>query len=378
MPLKQTLSRHWFTFQRELFPRLEEALGPLGERYQRLVRVLELVRVEERLPCPRGWRGRPLEDRAALARAFLAKAVLEIVTTRALVERLRNEATLRRLCGWEKAGRVPSEATFSRAFAEFAEGDLPGRLHEALLERTLEGHLAGHVSRDSTAIGGREKPAPKAAPAAKPKRRVGRPPKGEQRPKELSRLQRQASMTLEEMLEELPKACDIGVKSTGKGYLERWTGYKLHIDAIDGGIPISCLLTSASVHDSQAAIPLATLTARRVTSLYDLMDAAYDAPEIRAYSEKLGHVAIIDTNPRRRVEMKAERKREALAQRSIGQVSPETRRYRERSNVERVNGRLKEEFGGRQVRVRGPGKVFCHLMFGILALTVEQLMRLTL
>lgn len=47
MSLQQTLSRHWFTFQRELFPRLEEALGPLGERYQRLVRVLELVRVEE-------------------------------------------------------------------------------------------------------------------------------------------------------------------------------------------------------------------------------------------------------------------------------------------------------------------------------------------
>ncbi len=163
MSLKQTLSRHWFTFQRELFPRLEEALGPLGERYQRLVRVLELVRVEERLPYPRGWRGRPLEDRAALARAFLAKAVLEMATTRALVERLRNEATLRRLCGWEKAGSVPSEATFSRAFGEFAESDLPGRLHEALLERTLEGHLAGHVSRDSTAIEGRERPALKPA-----------------------------------------------------------------------------------------------------------------------------------------------------------------------------------------------------------------------
>ena len=63
MSLKQTLSRHWFTFQRELFPGLEETLGPLGERYQRLVRVLALVRVEERLPYQRGWRGRPLEDR---------------------------------------------------------------------------------------------------------------------------------------------------------------------------------------------------------------------------------------------------------------------------------------------------------------------------
>ena len=51
---------------------------------------------------------------------------------------------------------------------------------------------------------------------------------------------------------------------------------------------------------------------------------------------------------------------------------------RERSTVERVKGRLKDEFGGRHLRVRGPGKVWCHLMFGILALTVEQLMRLTL
>ena len=163
--------------------------------------------------------------------------------------------------------RLRNEAAFSRAFGEFAEGGLPGRLHEALLERAPERHLAGHVSRDSTAIAGCEKPAPKASPAAKPKRRVGGPPMGEQRPKELSRLKRQASMTLDELLEELPKAFDIGVKSAGKGYLERWTGYRLHLDAIDGGIPISCLLTSASVHDSQAAVPLATLTARRVTSL---------------------------------------------------------------------------------------------------------------
>ena len=376
MPLKQTLSRHWFTFQRELFPWLEEPRGSLGERYQRLVRVLELVRVrvEEWLPYSGGWRGRPLKDRGALARAFLAKAVLEVPTTRGLVERLRTEGLLRRLCGWEAAGAVPSEATFSRAFAEFAASDLPGRLHEALLDRTLEGHLAGHVSRDSTAIGGRESPAPKPAATARPKRRRGRPRQDEPRPKEPRRLERQGSMTLED----LPKVCDIGVKRNAKGHQESWTGYKLHIDAIDGGIPVSCLLTSASVHDSQAAIPLARLTASRVDNLYDLMDSAYDAPEIRAFSQKLGHVPIIDLNPRRRPQLKAERKREVLAQRRIGQVSPEARRTRERSTVERVNGRLKDEFGGRHLRVRGPGKVWCHLMFGILALTVEQLMRMML
>ena len=66
------------------------------------------------------------------------------------------------------------------------------------------------------------------------------------------------------------------------------------------------------------------------------------------------------------------------ARRCIGQVCARAPRYRERSTVARVNGRLKEEFGGRQVRVRGPGKVMRRPMFGILALTVEQLMRLTL
>ena len=50
-------------------------------------------------------------------------------------------------------------------------------------------------------------------------------------------------------------------------------------------------------------------------------------------------------------------------------------RYNERSNVERVNGRLKDEFGGKMIRVRGHAKVMTHLMFGIIALTADQLMR---
>ncbi len=77
------------------------------------------------------------------------------------------------------------------------------------------------------------------------------------------------------MLADLPRRCDTGIKRDAKGFQTRWTGYKLHIDTADGDIPISCVLTSASVHDSQVAIPLATLTAGRVTSLYDLMDSAY-------------------------------------------------------------------------------------------------------
>ena len=163
----------------------------MGERYELFVAVLELVRVEALLPHFRGQVGRPEEDRAALARAFIAKAVFDVPTTRGLIERLEVDGRLCRLCGWSGAGRLPSEATFSRAFSEFAESRLASRLHETLIARTMDGHLVEHISRDATAIEAREKPAPKPK-AAKPKRRKrGRPRKGEARAKEPSRLERQ-------------------------------------------------------------------------------------------------------------------------------------------------------------------------------------------
>ena len=377
MSLRRILSEYWFGLQALLFPALEEAVGPLTERYRSFVAVLEFVRVERFLPHFIGLPGRPREDRASLARAFIAKAVFDLTTTRALLERLAIDRTLRRLCGWNEVREIPSEATFSRAFGAFADSALPSRLHEALIDHTQQGHLVGHLSRDSTAIEGREKPKPKPPQPPKSKRKRGRPRKGEQRPpKEPRRLERQQHMSLPEMIEDLPRDCDVGTKRNAKGHRESWIGYKLHIDAADGGIPISCILTSASLHDSQVAIPLATMSDAQVTNLYDLMDSAYDAAEIREHSAALGHVAIIDENPRRDAARKQALRTEAQAQRALGYVYPTDVRYRERSTVERVNGRLKDEFGGRHVRVRGHAKVMCHLMFGVVALTVDQMLRM--
>ena len=50
MSLREMLSDYWYAIQQELFPRLESELGPLGERYELFVAVLELVRVEALLP----------------------------------------------------------------------------------------------------------------------------------------------------------------------------------------------------------------------------------------------------------------------------------------------------------------------------------------
>ena len=106
------------------------------------------------------------------------------------------------------------------------------------------------------------------------------------------------------------------------------------------------------------------------------MDSAYDAEAVRKHSCGLGHVPIIDANPRRdtarRAELQAEEKRRKL----LHLQTAEEVRFHERTTVERVNGRLKDEFGASMVRVRGNAKVMCHLMFGIVALTADQILRL--
>ena len=90
-----------------LFPALEEQLGSLPERYQSFVTVLEFVRVDRWLPHFHGLPGRPQEDRGALARAFIAKAVFDITTTRALRERLTIDQPLRALVRLDRGSGGP-------------------------------------------------------------------------------------------------------------------------------------------------------------------------------------------------------------------------------------------------------------------------------
>jgi len=346
-----------------LFPFLEEELGPLTPYHMELAAILEVVRIEDWI-IEDHWFGRPSANRKALGRAFVAKAVNNAPTTRAFRDRLLSDSVLRRICGWERRSQIPSEATFSRVFAEFAESRLCERVHEALIKRTLSDHLFGHISQDSTEIEAREKPAIKTKKEPGPKKKRGRPAKGETRIPDPTCIERQMTMTVDEMVSELPTVCDRGAKRNSKGYMESWIGFKFHVDAADGQIPISCLLTSASMHDSQASLPLTAMTYQRVTSLYEVKDSAYDCQHIVAYSQRLGHVPIIDPNNR-----KGE-KRELDPAKKV--------RFRERSTVERVNSRLKDEFGGKLIRVRGAVKVMAHLMFGILALTADQLLRMVL
>lgn len=354
----------WNAICTALVPKLEEVLDDtLTPKLKQLVGILEIVRIEEHVPPdPPNKMGRKREDRRPLARAFVAKAVYNLTTTEALIERLHLQPSLRRLCGFEQRKDIPSSPTFSRAFAEFASLKLADRVHEALVKSYVSEKVVMHISRDATEIAAREKPARKPKPEPKPKKKRGRPKKGEPgREPELTRIQKQQDQTIQEALSELPYVCDVGAKTDSKGFKHAWIGWKTHIDWADGAVPITALTTSASLHDSQVAVPMIRLTAQRVDSLYDLMDSAYDAPGIHQASRDVGHRPIIDANKRRG---------EAVP------FDPATAlRFRERTTAERGNSRLKDDFGGRHLRVRGHAKAHLHVMFGIVALFADQLLK---
>jgi hypothetical protein len=387
---RQALDQFAHILQGELFPVLEEVAGALSGEMRLLASVVCSAPLGRWLSAGKAATGRPAKDRAALATAFLAKAVLNLPTTRDLIARLRVDEALRRFCGWPTAGAVPHESKFSRAFAEFARTRLPQQLHEAFIAATQRERLIGHIARDSTAIPARERFPESAArkqpagPAKQAKKKLAktktRHPKGSfakaRADERGTRIQRQRHQKLERMLNDLPRQCDIGVKTNSQGHEQSWRGYKLHLDVADGQIPVSAVLTSASVHDSQVAIPLMTMSSSRVTHLYELMDSAYDAGEIHAHSRQLNHVPIIAPHPRRGTKKPSQLPKVFPAQPTPQLTWAQQDRYQERTMSERVNARLKDEFGARQIRVRGAAKVMAHLMFGVLALAVDQWLRI--
>lgn len=383
--------QHQLLLQRELgqwATGLDLSLTPM---HQRIVHTLDWINMDSLLGYSARTAGAPERSRFALAQAFVAKAVLGFEQTAQLRSRLAVDTVLARLLGFESHRPLPSEATFSRAFAEFARIGLPAKAHEALIRQHLGQAVIGHIARDSTAIHARERAQYSQAETAalneaktakqtklnqqgkQPKRR-GRPPAGlvdadktdkADKANPRSRIPAQLLQTPEQALADLPQLCNKGKKRNAQGNFNTWVGYKLHLDVACCGVPITAALTSASVYDNQVSVPLARLSAQRVTSLYTLMDAAYDSEALRQLERALGHVPIVAINSR-------------------GRASPPTldeaekKRFGERTVVERINSRLKDGFGCGSTWVKGHAKVLCHTSFAVLAVSVDALMRLML
>ena len=238
----------------------------INRKNEGVLRIVEMIKPSRFITSTLRWSGlgRPMKDREKMLRAFFLKAVYDFPTTKGLIENLKTNPSLRRLCGWEYRGEVPSEATFSRAFGIFAREKVCNAIHAAIVQENYTDKLVGHASLDSTAIIGREKACRKNKPKLKLKKKRGRKSIAEkaalskQEIAEIKtrRLELQVHQTLPENLADLPQGCDWGGKRDSKGKTSYWCGYKLHLAVGDGEVPLAAILSSASLHDSQAAIPL--------------------------------------------------------------------------------------------------------------------------
>jgi transposase len=364
--------------QSYLFPLMEDNLyeEEISSSLLRLVSILEVIQIERVLPQkePR-TRGRPQKHLIKIARAFIAKHVLNLKTTSQLIFFLKANKNLRYICGWEPYERIADESTFSRVFKLLSESEILEKIHESLTREVFKEHVVMHNGRDSVPIPAREWPLDEKGQKIKRRKKKSKEKKNYS-VKKMTVCKKQAleDSSVKDMVKDLPKVCDIGrkVNSTGKAFC--WRGYKLHLDVAEGWFPMSCILTSASTHDTQAAIPLSKLSSSRCDVFYELMDSAYDSEAIRTYIEQKGRKPLI--SPRiwngKRGE---ETKREMKAQKSLSFKTASGKRLEHRMCNERMFARLKDHFSGMSVWVRGYEKVKCHVLLSVLALAADELLR---
>jgi len=364
-----------------LFPALKEELrlNALSTKEQKLINILDFAEIEKNITVV-SITNTP-KDREELARAFIAKSVYNIQTTRDLIDRLHCDRVLRILCGWRYAKDIPSESKFSRVFKELSDLKIAQKTHEKFIDTYLPDTLFMYNATDATKIPLRQKPSKVEKEKPKPKKR-GRPKKGETRePIKPSILKQQKEMkTVKEMLECVSTKCGVGVKQNSKGNREVWIGGKLHISAVDGDIPIAAFYSGANVHDSSVALPLMQESSKRVNYLYDLQDAGYDSDIIREFSTRLGHRPLVDINPKNSKVLKAKielLKHERDSFKMINQhINLDKEHYNQRSMVERVNKYLKDDFGCDKIYYQGATKVASVLAFGILSVCIHQSLKL--
>ena len=279
--LSSNLSKMWTkikNIENSLFPELQEQLGILSSKEEKLIKILDFAQIEKNITVVK-ITNTP-RDREEMARSFIAKSVYNMQTTRDLIDRLKIDRTLRVLCGWRYAKDIPSEAKFSRVFDELSELRIAEKTHQQFIQEYLSDTLFHYSASDATAIEMRQKAAKKEEKEPKVKRKRGRPKKGEAvAPKKPTILEQQKEMTsTEEMLALLSTECNAGVKKNSKGNKETWIGGKLHISAVDGDIPVTAIFTSASVHDSSVALPLIKETSGKLKAQFALSVDAISLP----------------------------------------------------------------------------------------------------
>jgi IS5 family transposase len=386
--LQQTL----FSFEELMELELKERL-PLFFSTLNLWPLVKKMRSE----LPQGAKGYPKD---AVLRALLAAPMVGICTFTGLVERLESDIRFRYQCGFG-IGRVPSVATFSRAFQKISKCNIAEELFMALIKKCRDkGIINGEViAVDSTAIEAYEQ--------------------------KQSRVKSKGTGN-----------ADWGSKKDSYGNTITWFGYKLHI-AVDAGseLPVAFEVTPANINDGDIGPVLIDKTGltspERKKPKFYVMDAGYDQQKNYEAAHSNGAQAIIPLNLRNEKEPPAGMLSNGTPICSMGyemvywgadkhslkfrcahilgkvdcpfgsswcsnsnyglvkkiNVTDDLRRYSnphrntrkweelydQRSSVERVNSRLKTYLTANQLHVWGIQKVKTHLLINMIVLLAGAL-----
>jgi len=423
-----SVSGWWAGCFEKFLPGFENECEEMTSQHKQLMLILDEIRFEGFFDesFTLSARGRPKFSRSALACAFIAKAVFRIETTRAIIERLQADKKLRRICGFKTGKRLPCEASFSNAFAEFAHSGILNKVHEVLVQRHLGGTMIENVARDSTEIDGREKPLKKEDT--------------NENSSEISAImfQKRASDS-NESNKPKSESAESGVTpiTESAGPTE---DFQRKIDATDSMKPLQKIgeedikktkkVSKKSSPKNEEHKPLTKLELQAKKSQQQILNDLSKNADIGGKKNSKGHtqfwigyklhmdvapdgtpIACLLTSASVHDSMVSLALESITNQRvlslytladaaydarvikenieSYGKIAVidhnprrgekldfdpcKSERYKARTTVERTNSEIKDNLGGRNVFVRGHSKVLCHLMFGVITLCAKRI-----
>lgn len=238
--------------------------------------------------------GAPRElNYGAMIQSLVIRIVERILTVKDLVKRLKYDLIFRLDCGFLLSDSVPSEASYSRMVDVISQSDVFVGMNDDLIRAAFtEGFLADeHVSYDATHFEARDASKPSEKKEKVPKKR-GRKSKEERAAWLAEQAEIEANLTtyekkLEDQLtiptatlwQDIPIEPKWGVKKNSDGKNTFWFGFKGHLAvSTKSQYIVACLMSSGSLSDSKAAIPLLKKVVEVMPNQFTtaIFDAGYD------------------------------------------------------------------------------------------------------
>jgi transposase len=295
------------------------------EPSKRFEAVFETLHIEPLLFAvnKRSVYGAPTElNYPAMIYALVVRILERIPTIKDLIKRLTQDFMFRLDCGFLFSDRIPSEASFSRFTSKLSESNALESVQEALLLQAIqEGFIHDEaVAIDATHFESRDRTTPQEKKTTHEPKKRGRKPKTEQEAFKLEvqekerqqsiyekKIEDQLPIPLEALRAEVPLEPNWGIKKNSEGKNTFWFGFKAHLAVgTSSQYILQSMMSSASLNDGKAAIPLLKGIQEKISSLsirYGLMDAGYDFVPIYQQLLNMKAYGIIAYNKRNEGEM---------------------------------------------------------------------------